>query len=44
MKLSPSSDERWQWCFAIIENKNFRINLIPISQKITLNEENIKLY
>ena len=22
MKLSPSSDESWQWCFAIIENKN----------------------
>ena len=23
MKLSPSSDESWQWCFAIIENKKF---------------------
>ena len=51
MKLSPSSDESWQWCFAIIENKNFRklsknfrINLIPKSQKITLYKENLKLY
>ena len=24
MKLPPSSDEIWQWCFVIIENKNFR--------------------
>ena len=51
MKLSPSSDESWQWCFAIIENKkfrklskNFKINLIPKSQKKTLYKENMKLY
>jgi hypothetical protein len=51
MKLSPSSDESWQWCFAIIENKkfrklskNFKINLIPKSQKKTLYKENKKLY
>ena len=24
MKLSPSSDESWQWCFNIIENKTIR--------------------
>ena len=51
MKLSPSSDESWQWCFAIIENKNFRklsknfkIKLIPQSQKVTLYKENVKNY
>ena len=24
MKLSPSSDESWQWCFNIIRNKTLR--------------------
>ena len=51
MKLSPSSDEIWQWCFVIIENKNFRklsknfkFNLIPKSQKVTLYKENKNKY
>ena len=51
MKLPPSSDEIWQWCFVIIENKNFRklsknfkINLIPNSQKVTLYKENKNKY
>ena len=51
MKLSPSSDESWQWCFSIIENKNFRklsknfpIKTIPNSQNITLYKENKKKY
>ena len=51
MKLSPSSDECWQWCFAIIEKKNFRklstnfkIKIIPYSQNITLYKENEKKY
>lgn len=24
MKLSPTSDEMWQWCFNVMENKNIR--------------------
>ena len=51
MKLSPSSDESWQWCFSIIENKNFRklskqfpIITIPNSQNITLYDENKHKY
>ena len=51
MKLSPSSDESWQWCFSIIENKNFRklsknfkIKTIPNSQNITLYNENKNKY
>ena len=51
MKLSPSSDESWQWCFLIMSNKklrklskNFSIKPIPKSQKISLYKENKKNY
>jgi len=47
MKLSPSSDESWQWCFLIMSDKNlkklskfFPIKTIPNSQEITLYKEN----
>ena len=44
MKLSPSSDESWQWCFLIIENKKLRKLSKKIKIKIISNSQNISLY
>jgi len=51
MKLTPNSDESWQWCFLIMENKSFRklsknfaIKQIRHSQKISLYKENKNKY
>jgi len=53
MKLSPSSDESWQWCFNIIENRTIRQSsiiydyskdIIRDSQVTSLYKENDKKY
>jgi|GEM_PF-1514017 len=53
MKLSPSSDESWQWCFNIIENKiirqssiiyDYSKDIIKDSQITALYKENNKKY
>ena len=45
MKLSPSSDETWQFCFNIIEGRTFRQlpvahneRFIDDSQKVAMNK------
>lgn len=47
MKLSPTSDEMWQWCFNVIEGKNIRkvkckipINWVKGSQQVGLYKIN----
>ncbi|KAL6608587.1 nucleotide-diphospho-sugar transferase [Neocallimastix sp. 'constans'] len=46
MKLSPSSDESWQWCFNIIENKTLRQSskIYDYSKDIIKDSIDISLY
>lgn len=51
MKISPSSDETWQYCFNVIEGRTFRQLSIPHnevfignSQKVSLFKENLRKY
>ncbi|KAG4082926.1 nucleotide-diphospho-sugar transferase [Neocallimastix lanati (nom. inval.)] len=46
MKLSPSSDESWQWCFNIIENKVLRQSskIYDYSKDIIRDSQGTSLY